>query len=94
MLLALALLLGLALISFLISVGLAGLGMILSWIFPITPFQGTLLQLASFLLVIVFMGVSLLFERVRGTLWTPADEEADLGEEVDFLERDGSSSNV
>jgi hypothetical protein len=41
MLLAIALLFGLTLISFVISVGLSGLGMILSWIFPITPFQGT-----------------------------------------------------
>ena len=38
-LLALALLMGLGLISFLISVGLSGLGVILSWIFPLTPFQ-------------------------------------------------------
>jgi hypothetical protein len=93
-LLALALLMGLGLISFLISVGLSGLGVILSWIFPITPFQGTLLQLALFSLAIVFLGVSLLFERVRDTFWTPADEQDDLGEEADFLERNGSSSNV
>jgi membrane protein implicated in regulation of membrane protease activity len=93
-LLALALLMGLGLISFLICVGLSGLGVILSWIFPITPFQGTLLQLALFSLAIVFLGVSLLFERVRDTFWTPADEQDDLGEEADFLERNGSSSNV
>jgi membrane protein implicated in regulation of membrane protease activity len=93
-LLALALLMGLGLISFLISVGLSGLGVILSWIFPITPFQGTLLQLALFSLAIVFLGVSLLFERVRDTFWTPADEQDDLGEEADFLERNGNSSNV
>jgi membrane protein implicated in regulation of membrane protease activity len=93
-LLALALLMGLGLISFLICVGLSGLGVILSWIFPITPFQGTLLQLALFSLAIVFLGVSLLFERVRDTFWTPADEQDDLGEEADFLERNGNSSNV
>jgi SEC-C motif len=93
-LLALALLMGLGLISFLICVGLSGLGVILSWIFPITPFQGTLLQLALFSLAIVFIGVSLLFERVKDTFWTPADEQDELAEEVDFLDRNGSSSNV
>jgi SEC-C motif len=93
-LLALALLMGLGLISFLICVGLSGLGVILSWIFPITPFQGTLLQLALFSLTIVFIGVSLLFERVKDTFWTPADEQDELAEEVDFLDRNGSSSNV
>jgi hypothetical protein len=60
-LLALALLMGLGLISFLISVGLSGLGVILSWIFPLTPFQGTLLHLVLFSLATVFIGVSLLF---------------------------------
>ena len=93
-LLALALLIGLGLISFLISLGLSGLGVILSWIFPLTPFQGTLLHLVLFSLAIVFIGVSLLFERLRDTFWTPADEEDDLDEEMDFLERNGSSSNV
>jgi hypothetical protein len=93
-LLALALLIGLGLISFFISVGLAGLGMILSWIFPLTPFQGTLLHLVLFSLAIVFLGVSLLFERLRDTFWTSADEQHDRDEEVDFLERNGTSSNV
>jgi SEC-C motif len=93
-LLALALLIGLGLISFLISVGLSGLGMILSWIFPLTPFQATLLHLVLFSLAIVFLGVSLLFERLRDTFWTPADEQDDHDEAVDFLERNGTSSNV
>ena len=93
-LLALALLTGLGIISFLIAMGLSGLGVILSWIFPLTPFQGTLLHLALFSLAIVFIGVSLLFERVRDTLWASADEEDDLDEEVDFLDRNGSSANV
>jgi hypothetical protein len=93
-LLALALLIGLGLISFFISVGLAGLGMILSWIFPLTPFQGMLLHLVLFSLAIVFLGVSLLFERLRDTFWTSADEQDDRDEEVDFLERNGTSSNV
>jgi hypothetical protein len=93
-LLALALLIGLGLISFLISFGLSGLGMILSWIFPLTPFQATLLHLVLFSLAIVFLGVSLLFERLRDTFWTPADEQDDRDEEMDFLERNGTSSNV
>jgi hypothetical protein len=93
-LLALALVAGLGIISFLIAVGLAGLGMILSWIFPLTPFQGTLLHLVLFSLAVVFMGVSLLFERIRDTLWAPVDDGAGVDEEVDFLERNGSSSNA
>ena len=93
-LLALALLIGLGLISFLISVGLAGLGVLLSWIVPLTPFQGTLLNLVLFSLAIVFLGVSLLFERLRDTFWTTADEQNALDEEEEYLERDGTSSNV
>jgi hypothetical protein len=93
-LLALVLLAGLGILSFLIAVGLAGLGVILSWLFPLTPFQGALLNLVVFSLAIVFMGVSLLFERIRDTFWITASEEDDLAEEVDFLERNGSSSNV
>jgi hypothetical protein len=93
-LLALALLIGLGLTSFLISVGLSSLGLILSWLFPMTPFQGTLLQLALFSLALVFLGVSLLFERLRDTFWTAADEQDDLGEEAAFLERNGSSAAV
>jgi hypothetical protein len=93
-LLALALLAGLGIVSFLIAVGLAGLGMMLSWIFPLTPFQGTLLHLVLFSLAVVFMGVSLLFERIRDTLWAPVGDGDDVDEEVDFLERNGSSANV
>lgn len=93
-LLALALLTGLGIISFVIAVGLSGLGVILSWIFPITPFQGTLLHLVLFSLAVVFIGVSLLFERIRDTFWDTADEEDDLDEEVGFLDRNGSSSKV
>ena len=93
-LLALALLMGLGLISFLISVGLSGLGVILSWIFPLTPFQGTLLHLVLFSLAVVFMGVSLLFERIRDTFWAPVDDGEGVDEEVDFLERNGSNTNV
>ena len=93
-LLALALIVGLGLISFLISVGLAGLGVLLSWIFPFTPFQGTLLNLVLFSLALVFMGGSLLFERLRDTFWTSADEQNALDEEVEYLERNGTSSTV
>ena len=93
-LLALALVAGLGIISFLIALGLAGLGMLLSWIFPLTPFQGTLLHLVLFSLAVVFMGVSLLFERIRDTLWAPVDDGDGVDEEVDILERNGSSSNV
>jgi SEC-C motif len=93
-LLALVLLAGLGILSFLIAVGLAGLGVILSWLFPLTPFQGALLNLVVFSLAIVFIGVSLLFERIRDTFWITAGEKDDLAEEVDFLERNGSSSNV
>src|SRR5882724_193493 len=93
-LLALALLMGLGLISFLISVGLSGLGVILSWLFPLTAFQGTLLHLVLFSLAAVCIGISLLFERLRDTFWTTTDEQDELDEEVDFLERNGSSSNV
>jgi SEC-C motif len=93
-LLALALLMGLGLISFLISVGLSGLGVILSWIFPLTPFQGTLLHLVLFSLATIFIGVSLLFERLRDAFWTATEEQDDLEEEVDFLKRNGSNSNA
>jgi SEC-C motif len=91
-LLALALLVGLGIVSFLISLGLTGLGVLLSWIFPITPFQGTLLHLGIFLVAIVFIGITLLFERIKDTIWTAPDGEEGLGEEVNFLDRNASSS--
>ncbi len=93
-LLALALLVGLGIVSFLIAVGLSGLGVLLSWIFPLTPFQGTLLHLVLFSVAIVFIGVSLLFEHIRDTFWATADEEDGVDEEVDFLERNARSSTV
>jgi hypothetical protein len=91
-LLAFALLVGLGIASFLISLGLTGLGVLLSWILPITAFQGTLLHLGIFLVAIVFIGITLLFERIKDTLLTAPDAEEDLGEEVNFLDRNGSSS--
>jgi hypothetical protein len=93
-LLALGLLMGLGLISFLIAVGLSGLGVILSWIFPLTPFQGTLLQLVLFSLAVVFIGVSLLFERLRDTFWAPTGGGDDLDEEPDFLERNAKNAHA
>jgi hypothetical protein len=93
-LLALALLVGLGVVAFLISLGLTGLGVLLSWIFPLTPFQGTLLHLVLFALALAFIGVTLLFERIKDTFWTAPDGEDDLDEAVDFLERNGSSSSV
>ena len=93
-LLALALLVGLGVVAFLIYLGLTGLGVLLSWIFPLTPFQGTLLHLVLFALALAFIGVTLLFERIKDAFWTAPDGEDDLDEAVDFLERNGSSSSV
>jgi hypothetical protein len=94
LLLGLALVMGLGVLSFVLSLGLTGMGVVLSHIFPITPFQGTLLHLVLFSLALVFIGVSLLFERIRDTLWATAAEEDDLDGDPDFLERNGSSSTM
>jgi hypothetical protein len=91
-LLVLALLVGLGIMTFLISLGLTGLGVLLSWILPLTPFQGTVLHLALFSLAIAFIGVTLLFERIKDTFWTATDAEDALDEEADFRQRNGSSS--
>src|SRR5262245_41954383 len=93
-LLAFALLVGLGIVSFLISLGLTGLGVLLSWIFPLTPFQGTLLHLGLFSLAIVFIGLTLLFERLKDILWAAPVDEVSLDTEPDFLERNGSSSSL
>ena len=93
-LLAIALLVGLGLVAFLIALGLTGLGVLLSWIFPLTPFQGTVLHLVLFALAIAFIGVTLLFERIKDTFWTTPDGEDDLDEAVDYLERNGRSSSL
>ena len=93
-LLALGLLIGLGMLSFLIAVGLSGLGLVLSWIFPLSPFQGTFLLLVLYSLAIVFIGVSLLFERLRDTFWTPAEAEDDLDEAADFLAPNARNANV
>jgi len=93
-LLALALLIGLGIITFLISLGLTGLGVLLSWIVPLTPFQGTLVHLVLFSLAMAFIGVTLLFERIKDTFWSTADEEDDLNEEVDFKLHNGSDSTI
>jgi len=92
-LLGLALLVGLGIVAFLIALGLTGLGVLLSWVFPLTPFQGTLIHLVLFALAIFLMGVTLLFERVKDTLWAASDsDEEPLDEMADFLERDGRNS--
>ena len=93
-LLALALFVGLGIIAFLIALGLTGLGVLLSWIFPLTPFQGTLVHLGLFALALTFIGVTLLFERIKDIFWTATDEEDDLDEELDFRQRNGSSSTI
>jgi hypothetical protein len=93
-LLALALLLGVGIIAFLISLGLTALGVLLSWILPLTPFQGTLVHLVLFSLAIAFLGVTLLFERIKDIFWSTADEVDDLNEEVDFRLHDGSGSTT
>jgi hypothetical protein len=80
--------------AFLISLGLAGLAVLLSWIVPLTPFQGTLLHLVLFALALAFIGLTLLFERVKAILWAMADEQDELDEPVDFLKRNGSSSDL
>lgn len=93
-LLALALLTGLGIIAFLISLGLTGLGVLLSWIFPLTPFQGTLMHLVLFSLALAFIGITLLFERIKDIFWSTADEEDDLNEEMGFRLDDGSGSTI
>jgi len=93
-LLALTLLIGVGIVAFLISLGLTGLGVLLSCIFPLTPFQGTLVHLVIFSLALAFMGVTLLFERVKDTLWSTSDEEDELNEELDFRLHDGRDSTV
>ena len=94
-LLALGLCIGLGVVSFLIAVGLTSLGLVLSWIFPLTPFQGTLLHLVLFSLALIFLGVTFLFERMKDVLWTVPDEEEDaLGGQADLLKGNRSRSAV
>jgi hypothetical protein len=91
-LLALGLLIGLGVVAFLISLGLAGLGLLLSWIFPLTPFQGTLLNLVLFSIALIFIGVTFLFERMKDVLWAMPDaEEGTIHGQAGFLERLGGS---
>jgi SEC-C motif len=80
-LLALALLIGLGVVTFLITLGLTSLGLLLSWIFPLTLFQSTLLQLILFSLALIFLGVTFLFERLKD-LFRNASDEADEEREV------------
>jgi hypothetical protein len=88
--LALALLMGLGVVTFAIALGLAGLGVVVSWLFPLTPFQGTLLHLVLFALAVFLLGVTLLFERIKDTLLATADaEEESLAALTDGAARDG-----
>jgi SEC-C motif-containing protein len=93
-LLVLALVIGVGITAFLMALGLTGLGVLLSWIFPLTPFQGTLVHLILFSLAMAFMALTLLFERVKDTLWNTADEEDELTKEVDFRLHDGRDSII
>jgi hypothetical protein len=87
-LLAFALLIGLGVVSFVIALGLASLGLVLSWIFPLTPFQGALLHLVLLSLALIFVGVTFLIERVKDIFWTaPDEEEAILSGQADLPER-------
>jgi hypothetical protein len=87
-LLAFALLIGLGVVSFVIALGLAGLGLVLSWIFPLTPFQGALLHLVLLSLALIFVGVTFLIERIKDIFWTaPDEEEAILSGQADLPER-------
>ena len=77
-LLAFALLIGLGVVCFVIALGLAGLGLVLSWIFPLTPFQGTLLHLVLMSLALIFVGVTFLVERIKDIFWTAPDDGEEL----------------
>jgi hypothetical protein len=89
-LLALGLLISLGIITFALSLGLTGLGVLLSWILPLSPFQGTVIHLVLFVLAIFFLGLTLLVERVKDSLMaTAAEEEERLDEVIRFDEHDG-----
>jgi membrane protein implicated in regulation of membrane protease activity len=93
--LALALLIGLGVVTFLLSLGLAGLGVLLSWIFPLTPFQGAVLQLVLLSIALIFLGATFLFERLKDTLGAVADEgEEALGGQAAFLEHNDGSAEI
>jgi hypothetical protein len=87
-LLTLALLIGLGVAIFLISLGLTGLGVLLTWVFPLTPFQGTILHLVLFSLAITLIGLTFLCERIKETIWGAAEEEP-LEEVVDLSDHIG-----
>src|SRR5919106_2322286 len=93
--LALALLIGLGIVTFALSLGLTGLGVLLSWVFPLTPFQGTVIHVVLFVLAIFLLGLTLLVERVKDTLTaTVAEAEEDLDEMIKMAEHDGRHSGV
>jgi hypothetical protein len=85
--LALGLLIGLGVATLALSLGLAGLGVLLSWVFPLTPFQGAIIHVVLFALAIFLLGLTLLVERVKDSLLAAAaEEEEPLDEMVQFVE--------
>lgn len=87
--LALGLLIGLGVATLALSLGLAGLGVLLSWVFPLTPFQGAIIHVVLFALAIFLLGLTLLVERVKDSLLAAAaEEEEPLDEMVQFVEPD------
>jgi hypothetical protein len=86
-LLTLGLLVGLGIAIFLIGLGLTGLGVLLAWIFPLTPFQGTILHLVLFSLAITLIGLTFLCERIKETFWSATEEES-LEEIVDLSDHE------
>jgi hypothetical protein len=86
-LLSLVLLIGLGMVTFFLSLGLTGLGVLVSWIFPVTPFQGTILHLVLFSLAVTLLALTFLCERMKDALWGVVEGEP-IEEAVDVPERD------
>ena len=84
-LLALALLIGLGMVTFALALGLTGLGILLSWVFPLTPFQGTVIHVVLFVLALFLLGLTLLVERVKDALTTTVAEEEEEEEHLDEM---------
>jgi hypothetical protein len=94
-LLALALLIALGITVFLVALGLTGLGTLLSRVFPVTPFEGALIHLVLFSLTIFLIGLTLLFERIKDSLWTTSAEDGEpLDEMLDVLKHDRNNADA
>jgi uncharacterized protein YecA (UPF0149 family) len=66
---------------------LTGLGILVSWVFPLTPYQGTVIHLVLFVLAILLLGLTLLVERVKDALMaTAAEEDEPLDGMIKFAE--------